>query len=371
MDLDLTEEQELLRETTERFFQEHGSMTLVRQWADTLVPVPDDYYQKAAALGWFSLLSAEEIGSEDSRLGLSEAAIIAEERGRTLQPGPFIPTSVVIAALGRSSRSDEANAVLSHLVNGEASATWAADWTTSPFEASARLLVDVTDDGARISGQEHVVEYAAEADWILVSGRDQAGKVTQALVPTRDGAVTTEHRRNLDVTRSVGSVHFNDVRFKSTMVVGDVGTTDGDLELQRDIAACLITAETVGAMDALFELTRAYALERVAFGRTIGSFQAIKHQLADLSLALESSKAIAAVATRAVDGQVSFASAAASVAKAWVSEAAMTVGQGCFQIFGGVAFTWEHDCHLYFRRLTTSGLRFGSASWHRERLCAL
>lgn len=379
MDLDLSEEQELLRATTDRFVREQGPMSVIREWADGK-PVPEAYYRRAASLGWYAPMAGLLTDSEDARLGLREAAVIAEERGRTLQPGPFVSTSVAVAALRCSGGSDRAGTVLDGLVAGETSATWAADWSHPSADSECDLRIDIDGTGAganaagggvRIFGSTPAVEYGGETDWVLVSGKDSSGELSQVLVSTHEGGVTIERRQNLDVTRRLASIRFDGSGFESAICVGEPGRSATDLETQRDIAACLVAAEMVGAMDALFEQTRRYALERVAFGRQIGSFQAIKHQLADLSLAVESSKAISSVATRAVDGGEGFASEAASVAKAWASDAAMSVAQGCFQIFGGIGFTWEHDCHLYFRRLTMDGLLFGSAAWHRARLCDL
>ena len=124
-------------------------------------------------------------------------------------------------------------------------------------------------------------------------------------------------------------------------------------------------------MDALFEMTRRYAIDRTAFGRPIGSFQAVKHQLADISLSLEAGKAVAAAAVRAVQEDREDAGEIVSMAKAWVSDAGVDVAQGCAQVFAGIGFTWEHDLHLFLRRITMNGLLFGQSDWHRERICRM
>ena len=128
-------------------------------------------------------------------------------------------------------------------------------------------------------------------------------------------------------------------------------------------------AETVGAMDALFAMTVAYAKDRVAFGRPIGSFQAIKHILADQALYLETCKAAvaAAVAVRRDDG----AAELVSMAAAYVGDQGNELAQQCLQVHGGIGFTWEHDLHLFLRRIRSNSALFGEPTWHRERLCAL
>jgi alkylation response protein AidB-like acyl-CoA dehydrogenase len=124
-------------------------------------------------------------------------------------------------------------------------------------------------------------------------------------------------------------------------------------------------------MDALFEMTRVYALDRTAFGRPIGSFQAIKHQLADISMHLEAAKAVASAATEAIAAGRSDAGEVASIAKAWVGDAGIDLAQGCLQVFGGIGYTWEHDLHLYLRRITMNSTLFGNPDFHRERICVL
>ena len=135
------------------------------------------------------------------------------------------------------------------------------------------------------------------------------------------------------------------------------------------MAATLVAAESVGAMDHDFAMTVQYAHDRIAFGRPIGSFQAVKHQLADTSLALEMSKAVTLAAARTVGTDDDYGPEAASMAKAFVGDAGVELVQTCFQVFGGIGYTWEHDQHLYLRRITTDAGLFGDPAWHREQLC--
>ena len=131
----------------------------------------------------------------------------------------------------------------------------------------------------------------------------------------------------------------------------------------------LSVAETVGAMDVLFEMARQYAVDRIAFGRPIGSFQAVKHQLADMSLSLEAGKAVSVAATRAAQAQRADAMEIARMAKAWVGDTGIDIAQGCFQVFGGIGYTWEHDSHLFLRRITMNNLLYGQPDFHREQIC--
>jgi alkylation response protein AidB-like acyl-CoA dehydrogenase len=138
-----------------------------------------------------------------------------------------------------------------------------------------------------------------------------------------------------------------------------------------DVASTLGVAESVGAMSRLLELTVAYAKDRTAFGRPIGSFQALKHLLADASLAVEVSASGATAAAQAVGDRTAAASEIASIAKAYVGEAGVAVVQACQQTHGGIGFTWEHDLHFYLRRLAVDRVLYGDPSWHRERVCRI
>ena len=130
-------------------------------------------------------------------------------------------------------------------------------------------------------------------------------------------------------------------------------------------------ADTVGAMDALFEMTVGYAKDRIAFGRPIGSFQAIKHILADQALYLESAKAVAVAAAKAVQHGDPAAGEVASMAAAYVGDVGNDLAQECLQVHGGIGYTWEHDLHLLLRRIRWNSGLYGEPTWHRERVCAL
>ena len=207
------------------------------------------------------------------------------------------------------------------------------------------------------------------ADWFLVTADTREGR-SQFLVGADTPGVTVRPLAGHDITQRFASVTFDHVPLSPLSRVGS-GDAHDQVERQLQLACVLTTAETVGALDALFEMTCAYALDRTAFGRPIGSFQAVKHQLADMSLALECGKAIAAEAVRGVQELRENAGEIASMGKAWVGDTGIDISQGCFQVFGGIAYTWEHDLHLYLRRVAMNSLLFGQPDWHRERICRI
>src|SRR5262249_37044245 len=175
----------------------------------------------------------------------------------------------------------------------------------------------------------------------------------------------------LDLSRRFGEVRFDDTEIPSSTLVGDTASGAGQIERQLRVACALTVAESVGAMDYDLALAVQYAKDRIAFGRPIGSFQAVKHLLADTSLMLEMSKGLALAAAQAVGDDQDDAGEVASMAKAFVGDCGIDLAQNCFQVFGGIGYTWEHDQHLYLRRLTTDAALYGDPAWHRERLCQL
>jgi alkylation response protein AidB-like acyl-CoA dehydrogenase len=166
-------------------------------------------------------------------------------------------------------------------------------------------------------------------------------------------------------------VRFDGVALGADAVLGGAGGGAPSVDRQLDVAIALTVAESVGAMRRLAEITIDYTKARTAFGRPIGSFQALKHLLADASLAVELSTAGAWAAAQAVAENRPTASEIASIAKAYVGDAGIEVALACLQAHGGIGFTWEHDVHFYLRRLTADRVLYGDPAWHRERICRI
>jgi alkylation response protein AidB-like acyl-CoA dehydrogenase len=371
MELDLTSDQELLRATTARFIEETCPRPRVRQLADSETGLPDDYLRVAAELGWFAMLvPGEHGGGSISGEGVRDLAIIAEERGRGLQPGPFVPINVVAGALASAGSAAQQSALLPRLAAGEIVATWVAPDATSTPGADPVLTVTAAGDGFQLSGQAAPVHDGVLADVYLVTAGGPGG-LSQFVVEATTPGITVTPLAGLDITQRFASVSFDRVEVPGEALVGAFGAAAGDVERQLQLAVVLSVSEALGAIDVLFEMTRVYAIDRTAFGRPIGSFQAVKHQLADLSLAVESAKAVVAAAVRAVQAGRADAGEIASMAKAWVGDAGIDIAQGCFQVFGGIGYTWEHDSHLFLRRITMDGLLYGPPDWHRERICVM
>lgn len=369
MDLELSDDQEMMRDATARFIASACPLTRVRELAYVQADPGLEYRRQAAELGWFAMLVPEELGGGSvSGDGVADAAVIAEERGRGLQPGPFVPTNVVASALAADGNDEQKAEVLPSIAAGESTATWALASASGDWSPGVGVQVAARGDGYVVSGASGFVQDADIADWFLVTASADRG-LTQFLVPAGTPGVGVRPLDGLDITRRFGEVRFDDVELPAAALLGEEGAASPSVERQLDVAVVLTLAEMVGAMDHDFQLALDYAKVRTAFGRPIGSFQAVKHLLADTSLALEMSKAMAVAAARAVGRAGDDATEVASMAKAFVSDSAVDLAQACFQVFGGIGYTWEHDQHLYLRRLTVDAALYGDAAWHRERVC--
>jgi alkylation response protein AidB-like acyl-CoA dehydrogenase len=371
MDLELTNDQELLRDTTARFVETACPVARVRELADGGADAGADYLRQAAELGWFAMLVPEALGGGNvSGHGVLDAVILAEERGRLLQPGPFVPMNVVARTVATDGSDAQRDEVLGGIVAGELRATWAVADPSGDWSPAGG--VEATAKGATVvlTGAKALVQDADLADWLLVAAGAGAG-VTQVLVRGDAPGLRITPRAGFDPSRRLCDVRFDDVEVPVAWVVGEPGGAAAALDRQLDLAVVLTVAESVGAMDQIFAAVLDYAKVRTAFGRPIGSFQAVKHLLADTSLILEQSKAIAVAAAHALQDERPDAAEVASIAKSFVGDGGIDLVQNCWQVFGGIGYTWEHDLHLYLRRLTADASLYGEPAWHRERVCRI
>ncbi len=375
MDIDLTQDQAMLSEASARFIEDVCPLTQVRARAYDDPAYAADYRRRAGELGWFAMLVPEEAGGGTvSGNGVMDAAVIAYQRGGMLQPGSFVGTNVAAYALAVGGSDEQREKVLPNLLAGEESASWLA---SGPAGREAQTQTPETGlraerhgNGYVVRGTKCFVEGPDRPAWLLVTASTDDGPI-QFLLPSDTPGLNVDPVEGLDISRRFSEVRCDGAEVSVDMAIGTASQTTDFLDRQLAIACVLTVAESVGAMSQIFNLTVQYAKDRIAFGRPIGSFQAVKHQLADTSLLLEMSKALATAAAQAIGVWDGYGPQAASMAKAFVGDCGVELVQNCFQVFGGIGYTWEHDQHLYLRRITTDSLLYGPPSWHRERLCEL
>lgn len=371
VDLELTSDQELFRDTTRQFLQAEAPLASVRKWADTPAGFDRAWWRRGAELGWTSLLVSEERGGGSiSGRGLCDVTLVAEEMGALVSPGPLSPVNVVAETISRDGCDDLADRFLPGLLSGDAIAAWCVAEPGRAVRAEdVGLLARPDTDDFVLVGTKSPVEAGAEADWFLVTARTPGG-LTQFIVPADAPGIDVTRLHGLDLVRRYAKVRFDNVRVPRAAVVGELDAAADAFERQLRTVLILQCAETVGAAERVFGFTVQYAFDRYSFGRALASYQALKHRFADMKMWLESAQAITVDATRSVQADADDAGEVARIAKAYVSERCPELIQDCVQLHGGIGVTWEHDIHLYLRRAVLHRETYGDPTEHRDQVAS-
>ena len=376
MDIGFTEEQELLRDSTRRFLESECTTQFVRQRMAEPAAVTDEFWRKLAEQGWLGIVYPEEDGG--SGLGLVDLVVLMEEMGRAVMPGPFLSTVLLGgAAIAEAGSPAQRREWLPRIAEGKAKAALA--WTEPGlrWDAAAVSLVARESAGAyALSGTKLFVEDAHLADILVVAARTRDGStmedgVSLFLVPRDAPELYVSVLPTIDETRKLCEVRLDNVAVPAGGLLGEPHR--GWTPLSRVIARATValSAEMCGGAQQVLDMTVAYAKIRIAFGKPIGSYQGVKHQAADMLVALENAKSLTYYAAWAVDQGLDEAPLAVSMAKAAASDMYRKVAGTGIQLHGGIGMTWEHDLQLYFKRAKASEVAFGDASWHRERVARL
>jgi alkylation response protein AidB-like acyl-CoA dehydrogenase len=367
---DANPERLLFASTTQSFLEKEASLSRLRELHAAGTAFDGDWWRRAAELGWTSLLVPEELGGGSvSGDGLSDLALVAELAGRTVAPGPLHPVSTVLAGLVEAPENHQDT--IESLVSGEAVASWAVYEPGKPWSPQdPSVTATRTDSGYRIDGVKDRVEAAAESSVLLVVAECD-GAVRQFLVATDAPGVRMEPQRSLDMVKSYARVHFDGVQVDASAVVGSAEQTPAVIARQSQIAMILQCAEVVGILETVLDFTIQWGFDRHSFGRPLGSYQALKHKYADLKIWFEACKATTNAAVAEVAARSPGADMAVSVAKSYVGEHAPGMLQDCIQLHGGIGVTWEHDLHLFLRRVTLYRSMFGTPEEHNLHVYAL
>jgi alkylation response protein AidB-like acyl-CoA dehydrogenase len=356
VELELTEDQELFHQTTRKFLTAECPLTTVRALEHEPAGFTADYWRRGADLGWTSMLVPDSGGS------LRDLVLVAEEMGRLVSPGPLVPVNVVALALAESGTQAQQDVLLPGIAAGATIAAWCSGVATV---SAAR-----EGDGLVLSGTAAPVEAGAQAQHLLVSAGTGGGPV-QVLVDADAPGVTVVPMAGIDLVRRFAEVRFEDVRVPESAIVGDDGDAGATIERQFQVAVALQCAETVGAIQRVFDMTVEYAGDRYSFGRPLSSYQALKHRFADMKMWVEACAATATAAAEAVEARDPGAGEIVSAAKSYIGPHATEIVQDCVQLHGGIGVTWDHDLHLYLRRVTVNRVMYGTPEEHRERIAVL
>ncbi|TMR96783.1 acyl-CoA dehydrogenase family protein [Nonomuraea basaltis] len=337
MKLVLSQEQQQLRESVRSFLRTASPLPKVRDGYD-----PQVYARLNGELGLSGLIVPEEYGGAGA--GLAELAVALEETGAALLPGPFLATAFAAIAVTKVPDKE----LLAGIAEGRIAATLAQD--------------EVAYDGSAVHGTLTQVLSGMEADVLVVPARTGDGVVMVAVELTAPG-VTRTALETLDLTRGQARVVMEGAPGKVLGPPPESGIGD---------RLCVaLAAEQLGVMRAALDAIVAYAKIRVAFGRYIGSYQGVKHKLADMHCKLEQAESIVRYAAWAADESPDELPGAAALAQAYVGRACFEVARDHLLLHGGIGFTWEHDAHLYYKRAKADEVLLGPPRIHRARLAHL
>jgi len=362
-----TDEQVQLRTAVRKFCAENFDEQTVRRLMESDPPFDAKVWTRLGTeLGVLGLSVLEADGGVGG--SLVDQAVAVEELGASLACGPVFGTVfLAIPALVAASSSPVRDELLGELVEGRRTAAFAVADRAGAFDPAA---VTVTASGDTVTGTVERVVDAGAADVLLVAASGPDGVALYAVEAAGPGVDRTP-LVTLDLTRPQATVRFSDAPAR---LVSDSGEAQRVIEHALQVGSALLAVEQVGAAQHLLDLSVEYAKARLQFGRPIGSFQAVKHRLADLLVDLEHARSAAyhAIWALADDLDVEDDPAlAASIAQATASAAFARVATDTIQVHGGIGFTWEHQAHLYFKRATTDAALLGTPEQHRSRVAEL
>jgi alkylation response protein AidB-like acyl-CoA dehydrogenase len=325
-------------------------------------------WKKMAALGWTALGIPEQYGGVGTFLDL---VVVLEEAGRALLPGPFFATmGLAVPALIEAGTETQKKEVLTAIAQGSARATLALTEPSGRWDASAVTLTARPGGGGwQLDGIKLFVPDAEAADYMIVAARTRGegeDGISLFLVKGKPAGMKVTALKTLDMTRRWSEVRFDGVKLEGESLMGPVDKAWPKLKRALEWATSALCAEMIGGTQKVLETSTEYAKTRHQFGKPIGIYQAVSHKLADMLVLSESGRSATYYAAWTVDADAPDRSLAASMAKAYVSDAYRKVAGDGIQVHGGIGFTWEHDLHLYFKRAKSSEVTLGDATFHRE-----
>jgi alkylation response protein AidB-like acyl-CoA dehydrogenase len=365
MNFDFSDEQKQLRDEARKFLSEQCPPKAVRAVLDGRAPYDKQLWKGLAEMGFLGVAIPENYGGTGA--GHLELCVIAEEMGRALAPVPFSSTVYLAAeALLLAGNDAQKQKWLPLIAKGEAIGTLALfEGKGNPSPAAIKLNAN----GGVLAGTKKPVADGAIADFAIVAARTgSSGRDTDIslfIVDLKSDGVEVKDLTNLDPTRGQAEITFRNCKAEQ---LGRANEGWSIVTQVLDRAAVLIAFEQVGGADRALEMGRDYALDRIAFGRPIGSFQAVKHMLADMYVSATLARSNCYYGAWALSTNASELPEAAAGARISATHAFQHCAKNNIQVHGGMGFTWEFDCHMYYRRANAVALGLGSLSYWEDQL---
>ncbi|HEY5023796.1 MAG TPA: acyl-CoA dehydrogenase family protein [Acidimicrobiales bacterium] len=372
MELELSDDQQALQESVRAVLERECPISLVRSVVEEHKHA-EDLWSRMVELDWPALAVPEEDGGLG--LGFVELAVVCEQLGRVLCPAPFLATATqFVPALVAAGSPEQRHRFLGAVARDGIVGTVAVAEAAGDFEAAGITTVAAPEgDGFVLDGEKHFVFDAEVASEVVVAARlpDSVGADGVALFVVPRASFDAEPMVGLDASRSYATVVLDGVRVERDRVLGEPGAAGPVLAGIVQEATVALATEMVGTCQAIFDIVHAYVQEREQFGVKVGSFQAIKHKLANMYVALESARATAYFAAAAIAEGDERRDVAVAMAKASAGDCQKLLTTEGIQCLGGIGYTWEHDMHLYVKRAKAGAALFGTGPEHLERLSHL
>jgi alkylation response protein AidB-like acyl-CoA dehydrogenase len=356
MNFDWNDEQRAIKDSARDLLAARYPLDEVRRLAEDDRGFTDGQWDELSALGWPGIFVDEAHGGQG--LGVVELVILEEELGYALAPSPFFSNACAGLLLHAAASDEQKGRWLAPMAAGEKRGTLALH-DEEPAWSPMGMGLDVAD--GRLSGTKTIVPDAAAADFIVIGLPDRRACVVEA----GDAGVSIDVTPGLDPTRKLFAVAFDDVEAEILAEEGE------PLGWAYRAMATALAAESVGVAQRAMEMAVEYAKDRKQFEIPIGSFQAVSHRCAQMLLETEGARSATYYAAWALDHEPSSGALAASMAKAYASDAGFRVPASAIQVHGGIGFTWEHDLHWFVKRGTANAHALGDARWHRARVADL
>jgi alkylation response protein AidB-like acyl-CoA dehydrogenase len=361
MNFDFSEDQKFLQKTARDYLADQAPLSVAREILESSASYHEGLWKGVAEMGWLGTAVPEEYGG--AGFGHLELAVIAEEIGRALSPIPF-SSSVYLATEGLmlAGKEEQKKRHLPRLASGELIGTLAL--SEGPGQIRPEELQTTFADG-RLNGAKRPVPDGDVAGLALVAAREPSGAVSLVLADLDGEGVERRPVESIDPSRSQASIEFRNAPGE---LLGGAGQGWELVEQLLNRAAVLMAFEQLGGADRSLEITQEYAMGRYAFGRPIASFQALKHRMADLWAMLQLARSNCYYGAWALSNSSDELGIAACNSRVSASDGFIHAAEEMVQIHGGVGYTWEYDCHLFYRRAKALSLVLGSPRQWREKL---
>ena len=374
MNFIFSEQQVQLQDIARRFCAENSDSARVRAAMASADGFDAAVWMRLAGeLGWGGIAVPERY--DGLGLGQLEIAIVQQEMGRRLLPSPFLASiGLALPALLAAGNEDQKAQIVPALASGERIAALACTGERGRpgLDGIDAVLSRVAGGGFSLSGSASFVVFGHAADIFVVAARRPGSVggegISLLLLPRDTAGLSVEKLATLDSTRPYARLRFDAVAVSADAVLGAPEHAAAAVQRTLAIGAIAIAAEQVGGAERCLEFTTEYAKQREQFGRPIGSFQAVKHKLADMMVLVEAAKSAVYYAACAADEDGAQLLEAAAVAKSFCSDAFSRCAGAAIQLHGGIGITWEHDAHLYFKRARSSSNLLGDVHYQRERI---